>query len=90
MTTPLLNALNRQEDLEDVTIGEWLRSLRTAKGMTLDEAAVSTQIPLDRLYLLEKGLAKVGVKKRELDKLARLYGIHPVFALSKVVGIYHA
>ncbi|MCM2322930.1 MAG: helix-turn-helix domain-containing protein, partial [Oligoflexia bacterium] len=59
----------------DIQFGEWLRSRRMERGLTLEAAAEKAAMPVERLKGLEMGYSERGITPGEATHLAKLYGL---------------
>lgn len=65
-----------KDDYElDVMFGKWLRDLRVAAGLSLEDAAKHSGLPEQRLKSLEVGYAEKGITQRESETLSRAYKV---------------
>jgi transcriptional regulator with XRE-family HTH domain len=67
------NAAGKNDYDADVNFGHWLREIRTAAGLSLEEACLRSGITEQRLKSLEVGYASKGIVKSEAQTLATLY-----------------
>jgi transcriptional regulator with XRE-family HTH domain len=65
-----------QDDYDsDAKFGLWLKEQRTSHGMTMEQAADASCIPVARLKSLEMGFAERGINQAESEKLSALYKV---------------
>ena len=76
-----------EQDGEGVTLGEWLRSAREARGLTLDRITQETRIPQRHLEAIEDdnlSLLPEFYQRSEVRAIARAVGLDELEALARL------
>jgi hypothetical protein len=70
-----VSADERDDYQADIRFGEWLRSQRVRVGMSLEDAAKSASLSVERLKGLEMGLSERGITRAEAVRISKVYQI---------------
>lgn len=70
----------------DIEFGQWLRDTRVGCGLTIEQAADRSTVPLARLKSLELGYAEKGVTSKESQKISAAYRVDLQELLDRAVG----
>ncbi len=70
----------------DIEFGQWLRDRRTRSGLTLEQAAERSKMPVERLKSLELGYAQRGVTQQESEKICATFKINLQEFLDRAAG----
>lgn len=70
----------------DMEFGRWLRDLRAAAKLTLEQAATQSGVSAERLKSLELGYAEKGVTQQESKRICATYKVSLEEFLAHAVG----
>jgi hypothetical protein len=70
----------------DIEFGQWLRDMRTRCKLSVEQAAQSSTLPVERIKSLELGYAEKGITKQESQKICTAYRIGLEEFLDRAAG----
>lgn len=80
-------ALQLNEDQVDTLFGAYIRTHRNYAGLTLNQVAWKIRMSASRLDALERGRARIGVRKQELLALAEILKLDYANLTNRAMGV---
>lgn len=80
-------ALQLTEDQVDTLFGAYIRTHRNYAGLTLNQVAWKLHITAARLDAIERGQARIGVRKQELRGLADILNLNYANLSNRALGL---